>query len=192
VTLPDWARMPSVLVLAGASGSGKTTLRRALESAGLPADLVVSLDDLRRRARAWDLAHGRPARDLQDYSALAVRQAARRCDALAGFGAGYLADATHLRRRDRRTHVSVAVETGLEPRAVLAPALPVEQLVERDQRRPPDERVPIEALLRQAHRRSLLSTEVLLGEGFRSVVELGGRPGVDLAEVEPAWLRGGE
>src|SRR5205085_138843 len=149
VTLPDWARMPSVLVLVGASGSGKTTVRRGLETAGLPADLVVSLDDLRRRARAWDMAHGRPVRDLQDYSALAVRQAARRCDALAVFGAGYLADATHLRRRDRRTHVRVAVETGLEPRAVLAPDLPVEELVERDLRRPPDERVPVDALLRQ-------------------------------------------
>jgi predicted kinase len=169
--------MPSVLVLVGASGSGKTTLRRALESAGLPADLVVSLDDLRRQAQAWDLAHGRPARDLQDYSALAVRRAVRRCEALAVFGAGYLADATHLRRRDRRVHVHVAVETGLEPRAVLAPALPVEVLVERDLRRPPDERVPVDALLRQAHRRSLLSAELLLGEGFQSVVELGSGPG---------------
>src|SRR4051812_39014211 len=147
VTLPDWTRMP----LCSCSCSCSCRVR--------------------------DLAHGRPARDLQDYSALAVRQGARRCDALAGFGAGYLADATHLRRRDRRAHVRVAVETGLGPRAVLAAALPVKELVERNLRRPLDERVPVDALLRQAHRRSLLSPEVLLGEGFESVVEPGGRPG---------------
>jgi predicted kinase len=177
--------MPAVIVLVGASGSGKTTLRRALQRAGLPGDLVVSLDDLRRRARAWDVAHGRAARDLQDYSALAVRQAARRCDALAGFGAGYLADATHLRRRDRRLHVGVAAGTGLEPRAVLTAALPVEVLVERNLRRPPDERVPVDALLRQAHRRSLLSADLLLTEGFGSVVEVGGEPEVAEAVVRP-------
>ena len=170
---PDWARMPAVVVLVGASASGRTTLRRALHDAGLPEDLVVSLDDLRRRARAWDEAHGRAARDLQEYSALAVRQAARRCDALAGFGAGYLADATHLRRRDRRLHLRVAAETGLEPRAVLTPVEPVEVLVERNLRRPADETVPLDALLRQVHRRSLLSADVLLAEGFASVLQVG-------------------
>lgn len=171
--LPAWARMPAVLVLVGVSGSGKTTLRRALQSAGLGRDLVVSLDDLRRRARTWDVAHRRPPRDLQDYSALSVRQAARRADALAGFGAGYLADATHLRRRDRRLHLRVAAETGLEPRAVLTPVEPVEVLVERNLRRPADETVPLDALLRQVHRRSLLSADVLLAEGFASVLQVG-------------------
>jgi predicted kinase len=174
--LPPWAGMPAVLVLVGTSASGKTTLRRELVSAGLPGDQVVSLDDLRRRARAWDRARGRPERDLHDYSALAVRLAARRCDALAAFGAGYVADATHLRRRDRRLHVTVAAETGLEARAVLTPAEPVEVLLERNLRRPADEAVPVDVLLRQAHRRSLLSADRLLAEGFASVVEAGVPP----------------
>jgi predicted kinase len=182
--------MPGVLVLVGASGSGKTTLRRALQDAGLPEDLVVSLDDLRRRARAWDVAHGRAARDLQDYSALAVRRAARRCDALAGFGAGYLADATHLRRRDRRLHVRAAVEAGLEPRAVLTPALSIEELRHRNLRRPPDETVPVEALLRQAHRRSLLSADLLHEEGFGPVVEVGGPLEDELGRGVEAPVRG--
>lgn len=163
--------MPRVVVLVGASGTGKTTLRRRLVAAGLPEDLVVSLDDLRRRARASDLSRGRAGRPLQDYSALAARQALRRRDALAAFGAGYLADATHLRRRDRRLHVLTAQDTGLQAVAVLTLALPVDVLVDRNARRPSDEVVPVEVLLRQAHRRSLLSPSMLLEEGFTTMWE---------------------
>ena len=168
---PDAVTMPRVVVLVGSSGTGKTTLRRRLVTAGLPADLVVSLDDLRRRARALDLARGRPGRPLQDYSALAARQALRRGDALATFGAGYVADATHLRRRDRRQHVLAAQDTALRAVAVLTPALPVDVLVRHNARRPPDEAVPVEVLERQAHRRSLLSPPMLLEEGFSAVWE---------------------
>jgi len=161
--------MPRIVVLVGASGTGKTTLRRRLVTAGLPEDLVVSLDDLRRRARSLDVSRGRRVRPLQDYSALAARQALRRGEALAGFGAGYLADATHLRRRDRRLHVSTAQDTGLPAVAVLTPDLPVDVLVERNEQRPPDEAVPVEVLARQVHRRSLLSAPMLLQEGFTAV-----------------------
>jgi predicted kinase len=163
---------PEILVLVGASGSGKTTLRGELVAAGLPEDLVVSLDDLRREARRWDIAHGRVPRALQDYSALAVRLAVRRGNALAAFGAGYVADATHLRRKDRRLHVRTAEDTGLPSRAVLTPVLPLEALVERNARRPLDEAVPVDVLARQAHRRSLISAAALSEEGFSAVVEL--------------------
>src|SRR3954469_18354466 len=97
--------LPAVVVLVGAAGSGKTTLRRRLVAAGLvDPGLVVSLDDLRRGFRAADAESGRPARPLQDYSLPAVRRATRRCDALLGFGAGYLSDSTHVRRRERVPH----------------------------------------------------------------------------------------
>jgi predicted kinase len=163
---------PEVLVLVGTSGSGKTTLRRELVANGLPADLVVSLDDLRREARFFDIAHGRPHRSLQGYSALAARLAVRRGNALAAFGAGYVADATHLRRRDRRLHVRTAEDTGLPSRAVLTPEVPFEVLLERNAKRPPDEAVPVDVLARQAHRRSLISYATLADEGFSVVHEL--------------------
>jgi len=166
--MPD--RAPAeILVLVGTSGSGKTTMRHCLVAVGWPADLVVSLDDLRRRARDLDLARGRRPRALQDYSALAARQAARRGDAFAAFGAGYLADATHLRRRDRRLHVRTATDTGLRARALLAPVLPFAVLLERNARRPPDQAVPVDVLARQAHRRSLITAGSLVEEGFSAV-----------------------
>src|SRR3954451_20644580 len=111
--------MPAVVVLVGTSGTGKTTYRRKLVAAGLPADAVVSMDDLRREERARDQARGRPPRALQRYSAYAARTAARRCEAMAVFGAGYVADSTHLVRRERRAHVLLAAEVGLRCVAVL-------------------------------------------------------------------------
>jgi predicted kinase len=162
--------MPAVVVLVGTSGSGKTTLRRRWVDEGLPAELVVSLDDLRREALADDVTRGRPPRPLQDYSAAAVRRAATRYDALAAFGAGYLADATHLRRRDRTPHVRAARETGLPSVAVLLPLPHLEELFRRDAGRPADERVPAEVLARQHHRRSLLSAGMLADEGFDEVL----------------------
>jgi predicted kinase len=140
-----------------------TTLRRRLVAEGLPVDLVS--------ASTTCVARGREPRPPQDYSAPAVRQAGRRCDALAGFGAGYVADATHLRRRDRRVHVLTAAKTGLAATAVLTPLLPLDVLVERNARRSSDEAAP-DVLVRQAHRRSLISTETLLEEGFSAVHEL--------------------
>src|SRR4051812_16235299 len=171
---PDVAaivRRPVVVVLIGTSGTGKTTLRRALVAAGLAADRVVSLDDLRRELRDDDLRRGRRPRRLQDYSATAARRALRRGDALATFGEGYVADATHLRRRDRRVHVRVAEDTGLRSWAVLTPLVSVEELLRRNHTRPADEQVPEDALLRQHHRRSLLSAPLLAEEGFDEVVE---------------------
>lgn len=170
--MEEWADLPAVVVLVGTSGSGKTTLRRALVAGGMPADAVVSLDDLRHRARRSDAARGRPVRPLQDYSAVAVRAAGRRYDALAAFGTGYLADATHLRRRDRTPHVRAAAETGLEARAVLTPLLPLEELVRRNGRRRIEEQVPVDVLARQVHRRSLLSPDLLAAEGFGLVHEV--------------------
>lgn len=161
---------PVVGVLVGASGTGKTTLRRAAVAAGRSADSVVSLDDLRRDARADAVRRGLPPRPLQQYSASAVRRALRRQDALAAFGGGYLADATHLRRRERVLHVRVARETGLRAVAVLLPAPSLDELVRRNGRRPADERVPEEVLVRQHHRRSLLSPSVLVEEGFSAVL----------------------
>jgi predicted kinase len=168
----DWAHLPAVVVLVGTSGSGKTTLRRALVARGMPTDVVVSLDDLRHQARRSDAARGRPVRPLQDYSAIAVRAAGRRYDALAAFGTGYLADATHLRRRDRTPHLRTAAEAGLVARAVLTPLLSLEELVRRNDRRAVEEQVPVGVLARQAHRRSLLSAELLAAEGFTRVHEI--------------------
>lgn len=164
----QWQR---VVVLVGTSGSGKTTLRRRLVGRDLPPDLVLSLDDLRRELRAEDVRRGRPPRALQDYSAAAVRRAARRGDALAAYGAGYLADATHLRRRDRVVHVRVARETGLPVVAVLTPPASLEELVRRNARRPGEERVPEPVLARQHHRRSLLDAGLLRAEGFDDVLD---------------------
>ena len=161
---------PQVVVLVGTSGAGKTTLRQALVGDGLPAELVVSLDDLRRSAREDDLRRGRSARGLQEYSAHAARRAARRADALAAYRAGYLADATHLRRNERREHALRASDTGLDAVAVLFGAVPLEVLLERNAGRTPDERVPEDVLARQHHRRSLLSAALLLEEGFADVV----------------------
>jgi predicted kinase len=163
------AGTPAVVVLVGTSGSGKTTLRRRLLAEGLAVGGVVSLDDLRREARDHVLRRGGAARPLQDYSATAVRRARRRSEVFAAFGCGYVADATHLRRRDRREHVAVASDAGLPAVAVLMPLLDVEELVRRNAARPPDEQVPADALLRQHHRRSLLSADGLLGEGFVTV-----------------------
>ena len=163
---------PAVVVLVGAAGSGKTTLRRALVAAGLDAELVVSLDDLRGDARAADAAAGRAVLPLQAYSLSAVRRANRRCDALAGFGAGYLADATHLRRHERIVHVRAATSCGLSAVGLLLPDVPLDVLLRRDAARPRDERVPPDVLARQAHRRSLLSERSLLDEGFATVVAI--------------------
>jgi predicted kinase len=163
---------PVVVVLVGAAGSGKTTLRRDLVAAGYDAGRVVSLDDLRRVERAADVAAGRAVRPLQAYSLRAVRRARRRCDALAGFRAGYLADATHLRRRERVEHVRTADACGLPSVAVLLPHLDLATLLERDAVRPPDARVPADVLAKHAHRRSLLSSELVATEGFTAVVEV--------------------
>lgn len=170
--LRDEAGVPAVTVLVGASGTGKTGHRRALVAAGLHPDQVVSLDDLRRHLRRLDLAQGRAARPLQQYSAAAVRRAERRADALAGFGVGYLADATHLRRRDRQVHVRTAAAAQLQARAVLTPLVELDELLRRNLGRPADERVPVDVLEKQAHRRSLLSPPMLLDEGFARVREL--------------------
>ena len=158
-------------MLVGPAAAGKTTLRRRLVAQGLPHEQVVSLDDLRREARDEDAARGRPVRSLQDYSLTAVRRAARRADALTAGGLGYLADATHLRRAERREHVARAAAPGLRAVAVLLPASPLAVLLERNAGRPPDERVPDDVLARQHHRRSLLSPDLVSEEAFAAVLE---------------------
>ncbi|WP_432520072.1 AAA family ATPase [Kineococcus sp. SYSU DK006] len=178
MTHPPGVPLPrAVVVLVGAAASGKTTLRRRWVAAGLDPGCVVSLDDLRRRLRAEDLHRGAADRGAQAYTLPALRRAARRCDALAGFGVGYLADATHLRRSERRVHVARAAAAGLPAVAVLLPALDVAQLLRRDASRAPEERVPADVLARHAHRRSLLSADGLRADGFEHVLEEPGEPG---------------
>jgi predicted kinase len=159
-----------VVVLVGPPASGKSTVRRQLVAEGLPADLVVSLDDLRRELRDRS-ADPRP---LQDYTLVALRIAADRQRALVEQGRGYLADAQHLRRRERVAHVAAA--GSLTTVAILLPDLPVEVLLARNALRDDDERVPTEVIARAAHRRSLLTAGLLRAEGFTEVRELHQEP----------------
>jgi predicted kinase len=130
---------------------------------GLPPEQVVSLDDLRRELRARS-ADPKP---LQDYTLAALRIAGERQRALVEQGRGYLSDATNLRRRERVGHV---VAAGLLPAyAVLLPPAPLDVLLARNTTRPPDEQVPPDVIAAFAHRRSLLTRELLLAEGFRDV-----------------------
>lgn len=164
----------AVVVLVGPAASGKTTLRESLLLRN--SFEVISLDDERAALRERDVAAGRPPRELQDYSWTAVR----RCEAAAGEllarGVGYLADATHLRRRERTPHVRDAHAAGLRAVAMLLPTLPFEELQARNARRPEFRRVPDEVLERHAHRRSLLTRDLLLEEGFDEVVDVVPRP----------------
>jgi predicted kinase len=159
-----------VVVLVGPPASGKSTVRRQLVAEGLPADLVVSLDDLRRELRDRS-AEPRP---LQDYTLVALRIAGDRQRALVEQGRGYLADAQHLRRRERRAHVAGAA--GLPTIAILLPDLPLEVLLQRNALRGEDERVPDDVVARAAHRRSLLTAALLRAEGFAEVRELHQEP----------------
>ncbi len=162
----------AVVVLIGAAASGKTTLREALISSDAAPRDVLSLDDERNGMRERDLAAGREPRDLQDYSWIAVR----RCEAvgkdLLSRGVGYISDATHLRRRERIPHVRAAHAAGLPAIAVLLPSVPLDVLRKRNASRPEFRRVPDEILERHAHRRGLLTPELLLEEGFDEIVEL--------------------
>ena len=167
--MTDWLlRSPCVVVLVGAPGSGKTTFRRRLLAQGLAPELVVSLDDLRReqRDRAVD------ARPLQDYYYAALQIAAGRQHALVAAGRGYLADATNLRRRERVAHIATA--GALPSYAVLLPDVPLDVLLARNALRPEDEQVPPDVIAAFAHRRSLLSRDLLLREGFADVAEVAG------------------
>ena len=167
-------------MLVGPPASGKTTLRRRLVARGLPAAQVVSLDDLRRQVAQEVEGRGGPSRPAQTWTVVALSRAAAQREALLGRGVGYLADATHLRRRERVQHVHAAHRSGLPVVAVLLPALPSEVLLVRDAARPEPERVPEDVLLRHVHRRSLLSPGLLLAEGFFRLVE---RPSHRLART---------
>jgi predicted kinase len=162
----------AVTVLVGAPASGKTTLREQLLAAGSESLPVLSPDDERTTLRARDIAVGREPRDLQDYSLSALRKCAAEAADLLAAGRGYLADATHLRRKERVAHVRAAHAAGLTAAAVLLPALPVEVLAARNERRTPDRRVPEDILAKHAHRRSLLTPQLLLDEGFDEVLEI--------------------
>jgi len=167
------------MVLVGAPASGKTTLRARL-LADCPGSFpVLSPDETRATLRARDVAAGREPRDLQDYSLSALRSCTTRAEVLLGAGRGYLADATHLRRKERVAHIRAAHQAGLPAVAVLLPALPVEVLAARNAERSPERRVPHDILVKHAHRRSLLTRSLLLEEGFDDVVEIAGPPGGD-------------
>lgn len=169
----------------GPPASGKTTLRRALLEAGVPAPHVVSLDDLRRQLRDAAVAAGRPLRELQDWTTAALRVAAARRAALLADGSGYLADATHLRRRERVAHVRAAHAAGLPAVALLLDERPVPELAVRNAGRPAEEVVPADVLSAMAHRRSLLSAALLEGEGFDAVLPVGARTRVELVRTRP-------
>ncbi|NEE01215.1 ATP-binding protein [Phytoactinopolyspora halotolerans] len=161
--------MPAVVVFVGAAGSGKTTLRQRLIEAGVAPEQIVSLDELRAEARR---DRGQPDRPLMHFSAAAVRRATERARGLVARGDGYVADATHLRRVDRHEHVRRAHEHGLPAICLLLPNLPVELLAERNASRTPDDQVPVEALRRHVHRRSLIDSAGLFAEGFDQVHEI--------------------
>jgi predicted kinase len=165
------ALLSAVVVLVGPPAAGKTTVRRRLVNAGLSPSQVVSLDDLRRAARSRAVAEGGTVRPLQDYTLTALREADHRQEQLLTAGLGYVADATHLRRRERVVHVRAAHAAGLPALAVLLPDLPLDTLRTRDALRPADERVPGDALAAFAHRRSLLTADLLRGEGFMQVYD---------------------
>lgn len=160
-------------MLVGAAASGKTTLRGLLVEAGLDPARVVSLDDERAALSAQDVAAGRDPRALQDYSRPAVRRAEARQAALLDAGTGYLADATHLRRRERVPHVRAARAAGLPVAALLMPALALDVLGARDAVRADARRVPLDVLARHVHRRGLLDADLLRAEGFDEVVTPG-------------------
>ncbi|WP_210481729.1 AAA family ATPase [Naasia sp. SYSU D00948] len=162
----------AVVVLVGAAASGKTTFRRALLAADAAPRAVLSLDDERLALRERDSDTGREPRPLQDYSRPAVLRCEAAAQKLLSQRRGYLADATHLRRRERIPHVRAAHEAGLPAIAVLLPAVGIDVLRERNGARPELHRVPDEILERHEHRRSLLSRELLLEEGFDEVVEV--------------------
>jgi predicted kinase len=166
----------AVMVLVGAPASGKTTLRAQLLAAGSGSFPVLTPDDVRAELRDRDIVAGREPRDLQDYSLSAMRRCADRAAELLAAGSGYLADATHLRRKERVAHVRAAHEAGLPAVAVLLPALPLEVLSARNAQRPSERRVPDGILAKHAHRRSLLTTDLLREEGFDDVVEFPALP----------------
>src|SRR5215213_3461668 len=100
----------AVVVLVGAAASGKTTVRDELVRTGTVRPNVVSLDDEGAELRDRDLRAGRNPRPLQEYSAAAARRSDAAAQELLSSGEGYLADATHLRRRERVAHVRAAKE----------------------------------------------------------------------------------
>ncbi|WP_084258564.1 AAA family ATPase, partial [Saccharomonospora iraqiensis] len=161
--------MPAVVVTVGAAASGKTRLRHRLIAAGLDPARVINLDLLRADARR---AAGGGDAPLERFTLPALRAATTRQRALAGSGNGYLADATHLRRVERREHLDLARETGLRTVCLLLPDLDVEVLLARNAARSADLRVPEEALRRHAHRRSLLDADGLRADGFDVVCEV--------------------
>lgn len=178
--------LPAVMVLVGPPASGKTWVRRRLIDSGLDPALAVGLDDLRREARAEAVAAGEPARRLQDYSLTAVRAAAHLQRSLLDAGSGYLADATNLRRRERVEHIRTAAAAGLPAVALLLPDLPLPELLARDVRRTPDERVPADVIAAFAHRRSLLHADLLRAEGFAVVYDVDDRTEFRLRTGAPA------
>jgi predicted kinase len=175
--------LPAVVVLVGPSASGRTTFRRALVAAGLPESSVVSLDDLRRDLRDAAVAAGRPGLELQDWTARALRVAGALQAALLDEGAGYVADATHLRRRERTAHVRAAHAAGLHAIALLLDERPLQELVARNAARPAGQAVPEAVLSAMAHRRSLLSAGLLANEGFDVVLPVGVHTRVQLVRT---------
>lgn len=101
------------------------------------------------------------------YSGAAAHAAPRRERAPLDSGHRYVADATHLRRAERRRQVREAQDAGLSATCLLMPALPAETLAAR----------------KHAHRRSLLDASGLLAEGFDAVDKIAEPRRTDLRVV---------
>lgn len=165
-----------MLVLVGPPASGKTTWRRRLVADGYPPERVVSLDELRREVAARVEAAGGPVRSPEEWTPRALRLAARLRAEMLADGRGYLADATHLRRRERVVHVRGAASAGLPAVALLLPEVPLDVLRARNAGRSGHDLVPDDVLVQFAHRRALLSADLLREEGFAVVEDYGSAP----------------
>jgi predicted kinase len=161
--------MPAVVVLIGPAAAGKTSLRQRLVDDGFDESLVVSLDDTRAWLQQRSRTAGRVTRPLAAYTPVALKVAAAKMRTLLEDGRGYLSDNTNLRRSERLAQVAAARDAGIPVVALLTPRIDLEELVERNQRRPAGLRVPDAILAGQHRRHQRLAPEQLWEEGFDAV-----------------------
>ncbi len=158
----------AAVVPVGAPGAGKTTLLDGLAAVLDEPGFRFGPDDVRLLAFGTTAYQGAghlvyaAARDV-----FAARLASRRRAAF---------DAMNTRRRDRRVLVEVARRFGGVPVALLLPVAE-DELLRRNDDRPPERRVPPDVVVRHARRVAGLTTALLEDEGFSVVHVLGSRSG---------------